>query len=300
MNCTRSFFVIVILGLVATNVLAQDASKLIVTVDDTKITDGDLQFLYLSRRVPKDRQAAVRERFIGHLIERALLKQYLTGKVKVSDELIDRYVARIAGLVKREGRKIDEVLKAMGYTKETFRAEIAGPLAWDRHARFAIPETAIEKFWEANRSKYDGTEVVAAQIVKRVPKAATPEDLMTLKSKLSDLRQSIAAGDISFEDAAKKHSDSPTAKKGGSLGTFPFSGRMPQEISGVAFKLKAGEISEPFQTRFGMHLLTVSKIEPGILSLEDARKEIIEHLSNEMRTQLVASLRDKAKIQYAK
>jgi peptidyl-prolyl cis-trans isomerase C len=300
MNQPRTFSVFLMLGFLCSSVAAQDASKILVTVDKTQITEGDLQFLFVSRRVPKSQQAAVRERFIDYLIERSLLRQFLKGKVTVSDELIDRHVARIQGLVKREGRTMNDVLKAMGYTVETFRAEIAGPLAWDRYARLAIADADIKKYWDTNRNKYDGTEVVAAQIVKRIPKAATKQDIEAIKSKLADLRQSITTSAVSFGDAAKEHSDSPTATKGGSLGTFPFSGRMPQEISRVAFKLKEGEVSEPFQTRFGLHLLTVTNIEPGILSLEDARKEIIEHLSNEMRTRLIASLRKKATVNYAK
>ena len=300
MNCTRSLSLLVTLAFVCSHATGQDSAAPIVTVNETKITEGDLQFLYLSRRVPNDQQAAARERFIDNLIERALLKQYLEGKVKVSEDLIDRYVARIEGLVKREGRSLDDVLKPMGYTLATFRAEIAAPLAWDKHAQLAITEAAIKKFWDANQSKYDGTEVVAAQIVKQVPKTATEPDIEAALSKLSDIRKSIKAGDISFADAAKKHSDSPTAKDGGNVGSFPFSGRMPQEISEVAFHLKAGEISEPFKTRFGVHLLTVTKIETGNLSLEDARNEIIEHLSNEMRIRLLASLREKATITYPK
>ena len=278
--------------------LAAAASKLVVTVNKTRITEGDLQFLYLSRRVPPDRQLAVRERFINNLIERTLLREYLAGKVKVSDQLIDRYVARIEGVIKRDGKKLDDVLKSMGYTSQSFRAEIAGPLAWDRHARLAITDGAIKKFWDANRSKYDGTEVTASQIVKRVGKDATDQDVITLFAKLANIRQSVLSGDASFSKAATQHSDSPTASKGGNLGTFPFSGNMPQEISRVAFNLKSGEVSEPFKTRFGVHILTVTKIESGTLSLEDARKEIIEHLSSEMRKRLVAGLKEKATISY--
>ena len=74
---------------------------------------------------------------------------------------------------------------------------------------------------------------------------------------------------------------------------------MPVEFSRVAFALKVGEVSAPFQTRFGIHILTVTEIVPGDLTLEDARPEIFEHLAEEMRQKLIEKLREEAKIERA-
>ena len=71
---------------------------------------------------------------------------------------------------------------------------------------------------------------------------------------------------------------------------------MPQNLTTVAFGLKTGEVSEPFETPFGIHILTVTEVIPGDLSLEDARGEIFQELSGKLQDGLISELRNKAEI----
>ncbi len=272
-------------------------SPTIAIVNNQRISENEFEFLCLSRRVKKDMQAAVRERFVEDLIDRALLKQFLDkGKVDYSREMLDAQVVRVETVIKDDGKNVNEVLRSLGYNRETLRAELALPLRWRSYAMTIITDSAIKSYWEMHRSKFDGTEVRAAQIVKALPAMPSASEVDQAKTLLSSVRQKVMAKELSFAEAAKQHSESPSGKDGGDLGTFGFRGRMPLEITQAAFKLKAGEISEPFQTPFGMHLLTVTEITPGDLSLEDARPEIFETLSQETQRRLVKELRSTAKI----
>lgn len=276
--------------------LAAD-SPTIAVVNNQRITENEFEFLCLSRRVSKEKHAAVRERFVEDLIDRALLKQFLDkGKIDYSREMLDAQVVRVETVIKDDGKNVNEVLRSLGYNRETLRAELALPLRWRSYAKTIITDSAITAYWEMHRSKFDGTEVRAAQIVKTLPAMPSASDIESMKKLLSDVRQKIVAKELTFADAAKQNSDSPSGKDGGDLGTFGFRGRMPLDITQAAFKLKVGEISEPFQTSFGMHLLTVTEITPGDLSLEDARPEIFETLSQETQRRLVKELRSTAKI----
>ena len=275
-------------------------AEVLVTVNGEEVTDGDLEFLFLSRRIPKESRDTVRERYVEMLIDRALLKQFLQSrKLTASKLLVDQHVARVEKLIKREGLDTDEVLKSLGYTRTTFREEVALPLTWKTHVGMVVTKQALEKFWEQHKSHFDGTEVRAAHVVKKVPEGASDADIEALKKSLAELRDEITSGKSTFADAAKKNSESPSAEKGGDLGSFPYSGQMPVEFSRVAFALKVGEVSAPFQTRFGIHILTVTEIDPGDLTLEDARPEIFEHLAEEMRQKLIEKLREEAKIERA-
>ena len=280
--------------------LSSAMAEVLVTVNGQEVTDGDLEFLFLSRRIPKESRDTVRERYVEMLIDRALLKQFLQSrKLTASKLLVDQHVARVEKLIKREGLDTDEVLKSLGYTRTTFREEVALPLTWKTHVGMVVTKQALEKFWEQHKSHFDGTEVRAAHVVKKVPEGASDADIEALKKSLAGLREEIASGKSTFADAAKKNSQSPSAEKGGDLGSFPYSGQMPVEFSRVAFALKVGEVSAPFQTRFGIHILTVTEIVPGDLTLEDARPEIFEHLAEEMRQKLIEKLREEAKIERA-
>jgi peptidyl-prolyl cis-trans isomerase C len=278
-------------------VKADEAPATLAVVNGTTITESDLEFLYLSRDVREELRPTVRERYIELLIDRSLLKEFLRSrKIKAPKSIVKERVARAEKLITQEGLNFDDALKKLGYTRESFAEEVALPLSWRAHARLAITDKAIAAYWKTNRSKFDGTEVRAAQIVKRLPRDAKDEYRTTLKQQLSEIRQSIVDKTATFATAAAEHSDSPSGKDGGNLGQFAFRGRMPHDLTKVAFALETGEVSEPFETPFGIHILTVTEIIPGDLSLEDARGEIFQELSGKLQDGLISQLREQAKI----
>ncbi|NQV26803.1 MAG: peptidylprolyl isomerase [Rhodopirellula sp.] len=289
--------VILTLRLQAVRLHADEPPATIAVVNGNSITENDLEFLYRSRDVRQELRSSVRERYIEQLIDRSLLKEFLRiRKIKAPESVVKERVARAEKLISQEGLNFDESLRNLGYTRESFAEEVALPLAWLAHARLAISETAIAEYWKTHQSKFDGTEVRAAHIVKRLPRDAEGPDKTKLSEQLAAIRQSILDGKTTFSKAAAENSDSPSGKEGGDLGQFAFRGRMPQDLTKVAFRLKVGEISEPFETPFGVHILTVTEVIPGDLSLEDARGEIFQELSGKLQAGLISQLRDKATI----
>lgn len=281
----------------ASTTVADDSAAVLATVNGRGITESDLEFLYLSRDVREELRPTVRERYIEELINRSLLKEFLSSrKIKAPDSVVQDRVARVEKLITREGLNFDDTLKNLGYTRESFAEEVALPLAWLQHARLAITDKAITDYWNSNQPKFDGTEVRAAHIVKRLPRDAGDDEAGQTKQQLVELRRKIQASEMTFADAAQEHSDSPSGKDGGDLGQFAYKGRMPLSLAQVAFRLKTGEVSEPFETPFGIHILTVNEIIPGDLSLEDARGEIFEELSEKLQSGLISQLREKATI----
>jgi parvulin-like peptidyl-prolyl isomerase len=75
------------------------------------------------------------------------------------------------------------------------------------------------------------------------------------RAKLETIRTQIING-APFEDVAKTISECPSGKKGGDLGEFT-RGKMDKAFEEVAFKLKGGELSHVFETKFGYHLVKV-------------------------------------------
>ncbi|MGD9369386.1 MAG: peptidylprolyl isomerase [Desulfobacteraceae bacterium] len=77
-----------------------------------------------------------------------------------------------------------------------------------------------------------------------------------LRKKANAIRDQIK-GSKPFAELAKAGSqDKATAHKKGDLGWIQ-KGAMGQKFSHAAFSLKAGEVSEPVETAFGYHLITV-------------------------------------------
>lgn len=83
----------------------------------------------------------------------------------------------------------------------------------------------------------------------------TEEDKAKLKKELSDYRKEILDGKYKFGAIAGMISmDTETAKKGGEVG-YVRRGMLVGEFDALGFSMKPGEISEPFETQFGIHMM---------------------------------------------
>ncbi|MFQ5730938.1 MAG: peptidylprolyl isomerase [Planctomycetaceae bacterium] len=267
----------------------------LVTVNGRAITDADVDAMMRSRQVPEKLRPVVRKAFVERLIDDHLLRAFLDSrKVTAPKVLIDREVSRIFKQIRKQGGKPADVLKQRGLDDAKLRKELSLPVAWNVYARRIVSDREIKQRFRSRRAEFDGTWIRARQIVLKLPGDAAGK--RKALQRLEKLRSDIAAGNISFADAAKKHSTSPTAKNGGDLGFFPYRGKMPRAIARVAFRLKDKQISKPFVTPFGVHLVQVTERKPGQLSLEDARPEMFRQIARERRRETVLRLRKSAKI----
>jgi parvulin-like peptidyl-prolyl isomerase len=200
--------------------------------------------------------------------------------------------------IAKSGVDSQKVLSGLGYDDKKVREELLLPLAWQAYlARVLTPE-GIREFFEMHREEFDGTELRASQIFLKLNEQANETERKQVLDKLSRVRSEIRSGKISFADAARQHSESPSRETGGDVGFFGFRGKMPLAFTKVAFQLKVGDVSEPFVTQFGAHLVTVTERKPGTLSLEDVRPQVLTQISGKMWNETVAQERGKAKIEW--
>ena len=110
-------------------------------------------------------------------------------------------------------------------------------------------------------------EVKAKHILVRTPSVATPKDTLEAFNKIKNIREKILKGE-DFEKVAVEFSEDPSAKgdsingrpgNKGNLGYFS-AFRMVFLFEDAAYKTKVGEVSAPFKTRFGYHILQVDSI----------------------------------------
>lgn len=74
------------------------------------------------------------------------------------------------------------------------------------------------------------------------------------KENIDAIYKEVTDGNIQFADAAVKHSDCSSSENGGNLGQFA-KGMMVKPFEDIAFSLKVNEISEPFESEFGFHIV---------------------------------------------
>jgi peptidyl-prolyl cis-trans isomerase C len=71
--------------------------------------------------------------------------------------------------------------------------------------------------------------------------------------QIRELKTQVDTG-ADFADLARKHSDCPSGKSGGDLGSFG-RGQMVPEFERTAFALPVGSTSDVVETAFGYHLI---------------------------------------------
>ena len=96
--------------------------------------------------------------------------------------------------------------------------------------------------------------VNAAHILMRMPQKATDEQQREAKRRIDSVYAALQAG-ADFETLAKQVSQDPgSAQRGGVLGWFSRH-QMVKEFEDAAFALQPGQMSKPFQSPFGWHII---------------------------------------------
>ncbi|MBE0626526.1 MAG: peptidylprolyl isomerase [Burkholderiales bacterium] len=120
------------------------------------------------------------------------------------------------------------------------------------------------------------------------------------RRKLENLRERIVNG-VDFGELAKLNSDDSSSVKGGDLG-WVYPGDTVPEFERVMNSLKEGELSEPFATPFGWHLLQVLERRRSDVSGERKRQEarliLRERKADEAYQEWLRQLRDRAFVEY--
>jgi peptidyl-prolyl cis-trans isomerase SurA len=89
-------------------------------------------------------------------------------------------------------------------------------------------------------------------------------------ARLNGYRQQVAAGQASFEDLARQHSQDGSARQGGDLG-WVAPGQFVPEFEQVMNALRPGEMSQPVVSRFGVHLIRLEERRQATLSEREQR-----------------------------
>lgn len=104
-----------------------------------------------------------------------------------------------------------------------------------------------------------GTELRVSQIV--IIPETTDEEKEKVVDRLKQFKADVVENGASFTTKAVLYSDDiPSRRNGGKYTINRKRSPMVKEFNEVAFSLQEGEISEPFETEFGYHIIFLEKI----------------------------------------
>jgi len=121
------------------------------------------------------------------------------------------------------------------------------------------------------------------------------------RQRLVEFKRRIEAGQADFAQLAREFSEDGSAQDGGDLGwTSP--GAFVPEFEQVMDMLRPGQLAEPLQSRFGLHLIGVLERREVQLSDRDrrelARRELREEKTEEALRTFLQDVRGRAYVEY--
>jgi peptidyl-prolyl cis-trans isomerase SurA len=250
----------------------QKVDGVIATVGDYIILDSDIDksFLELSSQGQSVKDIT-RCQMLGKLMEDKLYAhQAVQDSIVIKDEEVKEKMSdQISYMVEQLGSMDKVVAYFKKSSEEEFKNELfdiiktiklgsemqkkiieAVEITPEETRNFfkAIPEADLPVF---------GAEMEVAQIV--VAPKITEEEKQKVITRLKEIKAEVLAG-ASFKTRAVIYTDDRASASTGGFYKINRKTQFVKEFKDVAFSLSEGEISEPFETEYGYHIIMVEKI----------------------------------------
>ncbi len=271
LNSIKKWFLAVAMFALAHSVVAQEegfvVDEIIAKVDNYIVLKSELERAYqdyiTNGGTPNDR---VRCQYLALLVRGKLMmaKAEIDSVVVLDMEVDANTKQRMDMILSQSGKTVDELESIYGKTMEQIRLELREQIReqmivgrMEDHITDGIKVTPSEVRRFFNRIPKDSLDYFSASVeVGQIVKVAEVNEAQknVTKGQLMELRNRILAGE-DFDKLAREFSDDPSVTgNNGNMG-WVGRGRMVPEYEAMAFRLKPGEISMPFETSFGFHIM---------------------------------------------
>ena len=175
--------------------------------------------------------------------------EYMIGELGSEEKVASYYRKNNIEELKQE---LFEVNKTLKLASNMQRSVVEGVEITPEEVRdffFSIPEDERPVF---------GAELELAQIV--IEPDVSEEAKQKVIERLNEIRTDIVDNGSSFATKAVLYSKDGTRSKGGLIEGIRRNSPFAKEFKDQSFSLLEGEVSEPFETEFGFHILFLEKI----------------------------------------
>jgi len=239
--------------------------KIAAVVNEDIITIADLNarvaLALISTGLPDTQEA--RERLAAQVLrglidERLQLQEAKRQGISVSDEEVERGLARVAEQNRLQVAQLQKMFAERHVPVETMKGQIRASIAWSKliqrtiQPTVAIGDEEINAAVERIRANAGKPEFLVAEIFLSVDRPDQDDDVHRLADRLVD---QIRKG-TSFSAVARQFSQSAGAASGGDLGWIQ-QGQLADDLDQVVRQLRPGQISLPVRSASGYHILFV-------------------------------------------
>lgn len=215
----KLFFSLGILSLAIGAIYAGADEPVVMTVDGRPVYKSEFEYLY--------------NKNAGQQLEHQSLDQYVdmfvNYKLKVADALANHL----------------DTTKAFRDELYQYRVELSAPYMRDVEAEKQILDDMYDHYLN---------QVKVSHIMLALPQSGIDKEVV---ARADSIRNEILAGRLSWDEAASKYSiDRGSADRGGQMGWI-VADRLPASFVDKSYATPTGEISDPVNSGFGVHLIRV-------------------------------------------
>ncbi|HTR45026.1 MAG TPA: peptidylprolyl isomerase [Thermodesulfovibrionales bacterium] len=210
------------------------------------------------------------------------------------DELEDA-IKTIKGKYGMSDKDFEETLKKEGFTLEEYRKLLAEQIILGKIVtqqvknKVVISDNEVSEYVVKNMEP----EYHIRQILLKRPEKA--EEKAVVEERAEEIYRKLKAG-ADFALLAGEYSSDSSAKTGGDLG-FVKAKLLSREFIDALATMNVGEVSRPFWTSIGLHIIKLEEKEEGgntEASRESARKKLFDKRFTEEYKNWIKGLREKA------
>ncbi|QIM66850.1 peptidylprolyl isomerase [Mannheimia granulomatis] len=311
MKLVKSLFAVAVATFSLTQTAHAFEERVVALVNDTPVMASQVQRILGKKKVSEAAHRAAIDQVIDDMLVQQVTKE---AGITISPSSVNQAVENVAI---QNGITYGQLLDALDYqgiTLEQFKRNIAQQMAMEQVRHISISKS-IQVAPEQVKSlaqELMAKDKAAGKLKTVLGKEHRVSHILLktnpilndaqAKAKLNSLAADIKAGKTTFEQAAKENSvDYASAADGGDLG-FNILDIYDPAFANVAAKMKKDQISAPFKSQFGWHILKITDAREGDRT-EDAYhqrayQQLVTKQAEEASKDWIKALRSTANIQY--
>jgi len=201
--------------------------------------------------------------------------------IKVKNSEVKYNINAMKKNYKMSNKEFKQMVKRNGFTMKELKEDIRDDIKVKKYL------SLIESLSNVSESELKDmyTRVNASHILISIAKDADKEVIKAKKDLIDSLYERAKKGS-DFGVLAKENSDDPGSKlDSGSLGWFK-KGVMVPEFEKVAFSIEKEEISKPFRSEYGYHIIKLNEREEGEIPLDADIDELKKQFKKQKKENL--------------
>nr|WP_317165219.1 peptidylprolyl isomerase [Flavobacterium difficile] len=274
LNKTNFFaFAFLLISVVTFAQKKQKVDGVAAVVGNYIVLDSDIDLMYLELKTQNiDTQNITRCELLGKQLEDKLYAhQAIQDSIVVTDEEVNTYMDnQMDALVEQMGSKEKLFAYYKKKDEQDFRSYFFEIIKMNKLTSqmqrkivddITVTPDEVKQFFNGipkEEIPTIGAEIELSQIV--IKPVVSKEDKQKVIDKLNEIRNDVINNGGSFYSKAVIYSEDPGSSSNGGYYKMNKKTQFVKEFKDVAFRLNEGEISEPFETEFGYHIIMIDKI----------------------------------------